>query len=263
MGGDWNINARELMASPLLDELKGVVVSSGEFTFFGGENGEATAEFDDFVVDRRVAHFFSKPWVDLDAETRPHRLVTTTVQGKLHTYSGLFAALPKAFPLDRPHGPSRPPPSWSPFSDACKRVAAGVTGNVLNGRALETEIDAMWRCWNEVAEEELAGFHDIVGKDASRYQGRGGQAKLVRKPILGWDGHRTFSVSTARGRAFRWLATMVGELIMLTGKLRHNPETDDRWRCWAMQHGEVIRKIRRRVMSSFSDWVGDEWKVNL
>ncbi len=103
------------MASPLLDELKGVVVSSGEFTFFGGENGEATAEFDYFVVDRRVAHFFSKPWVDLGAETRPHRLVTTTVQGKLHTYSGLFAAMPKAFPLDRPYGPSRHPPSWSPF----------------------------------------------------------------------------------------------------------------------------------------------------
>ncbi len=60
-GGDWNIPAQEMMQSSLLDELKGVVVSAGAPTFFGGEQGESSAEYDYFSVDRRIANIFFLP----------------------------------------------------------------------------------------------------------------------------------------------------------------------------------------------------------
>ncbi len=260
-GGDWNMGPEELAASPLLLQMRAVVVSSGKPTCYGGENQDAKEEYDYFIVDARIAHLFIDLHVDEDALTRPHRPVSATVCGRMHTYTGIYVVHPRPFPPERPMGPVRPPPAWGDLEEQCDRLAANP--DAVDRGALGSELGRLWHDWCGRAEMELAGMYDIVGHEAERYYGRGGPARLARKPCLGWKGHLKFSTTTPKGRLWRWLEVRLLEVGNLTVKLRSGGLDDSAWfRCAAHRRG-VLRRVGTKLTAAERLLIGVEWADRL
>ena len=93
------------MINAWVDALDAVIVAPTTATCRSGELSCSTIDF--FVVHKSVAPNVLSVELEDSIESNPHRPVRMVLNKAVHKQWEYIACEPKAFPDDRPHGPSR------------------------------------------------------------------------------------------------------------------------------------------------------------
>lgn len=167
VGGDWQMTAQELLATGWCDLFGAVVVAptgSGipSCRGFGGQQGR-TIDF--FVVAKALRHLVADCSVVEEACTGRHRPVRLELRGQQQRPGVKVLKVPKAFPRERPVGPSAEGPSWG---ELYREMAEDPPGG-------KEDLQAVYERWAGLAETELLGLYHVHPSEQGKYRGRGGQ----------------------------------------------------------------------------------------
>ena len=213
-GGDWNMDPEALCSSRWPERLRAYVKAVTD-PMGTCNKGEAGSNIDFFVVERRLVHVVEEPRVDDTSRPNPHRLVEVTIQGKAHTYHGMYRVAPKNVPVKWFVGPRRRPmeEEWGRVRKVMGETKEGLggvgTGSGVAGELLVKPLEE----WTALAENELAASNDIF-VEREKYVGRN-DCRLAWKPVMGWRAREVFQVSSKTGAAWRWVHSHICEALKL------------------------------------------------
>jgi len=176
MGGDWNMEPKELLES-------GIGKATNSKTMYPDvETCVAPAcvrTIDYFIIEKSLANAFNHPITIEDAGTRPHRPVTTTMKGGLKALKKeIFKPVPK-LPFEPMIGPVKEPPSYAIprqlIVQAKEQLSAGnhQVARHLYGRAFAE--------WATLSEIEVANANDLATPGA---KSRREEPERIRVPLV-------------------------------------------------------------------------------
>ena len=255
VGGDWQMTAQELIATGWCDLYGAVVVAPPESGVpsckgFGGQQGR-TIDF--FVVAKAVVHLVSGCSVVEEASTGRHRPVRLELRGQQQRPWVKVLKVPKAFPKERPVGPTPKGPSWTGLS----------TELAVNPPRGKEDLQKVYDCWAGLAESELLGLYHVGPLEQGKYRGRGGQPRLVWKRM---DKVKSsaYPRTSAEGRGWRWVADRLEDLadLQLAGTertletRRHLLTSLRKWRPrdWGAE-GQPERVASEEEVADFRGWI--------
>ena len=199
---DAQMDPSVLVDAGWISDVRGVVKSTGLPTC---RSAEGANEIDFFIVSQDVAHAFPDAELVLDADTSPHTPIRLTASEPPRMRHGCKLWKPKPFPLERPYGPHRKPPTYPGFTMAKK-----------------ADDDVLTNQWKELCktiEVELIGICELEGDQAAAVQGRGEAPRQIWAPLAG-----PVTMGNTRGsaasRAWRWIAKRLEDMIVLAQMLR-------------------------------------------
>ena len=208
IGGDFNMTPEELDAMRSWLDRMGVAVVRPE-----GPTCHSGRTIDFFLVDRRLLPLVLGVHILLDADTSPHYPVALDLKLDFDIPLITVFASPAPFPKERKVGCLRPP---RPPVD--ERFAAAETATRDDPSAL----DALWKHVAELAEYDLCGLFDFVrddGAPTARYAGRGGELRLVQRPLIPPDA-KELGPADAVTRALWWFATRGTERVAAASRVQ-------------------------------------------
>ena len=159
---------------------------------FGGQQGR-TIDF--FVVAKAVRHLVADCSVVGEACTGRHRPVRLELRGQQQRPWVKVWKVPKAFPRERPVGPSAEGPSWG-------ELTREMTEDPPSGKE---DLQGVYERWAGLAEIELLGFYHVDPSEQGKYRGRGGQPRLVWKRMEKVKSS-AYPKTSAEGRGWRWVS---------------------------------------------------------
>ena len=209
IGGDWNIDAREMRASMWLECVGGVVVAPTTPTCTAGNGGRV---IDYFVVDRRLLPFVRAVEALHGAVIATHLPVTLTLSGGARELQVRQLVRPRAFPVDLPMGCRWPPPA------SREHDPIDLT---LNCRMVD---------WIKDCEAELCVAFDLKGDPgAEKFCGRSKEPRFADVCAMGKPGSR-HPLTTQVGRAARCLRSLLEDLLAARSWGRRELECQLNWR---------------------------------
>ena len=220
LGGDWNIDAREMRASPWLECVRGAVIATSTPTCTAGLGARV---IDYFVIDRRLLNFVRTVEVQMGSELATHRPVVMTLGGGAREELVMQLVRPRPFPVDLPQGCRWPPPITRvddpPHLSMAERV----------------------KDWIADCEGELLVLFELAGDpNEAKYKGRADGPRFAKVCALGKPGSR-HPVSTQRGRAARGVRSALEDLLAARS-----------WGC-----GKLIADANWRLQRNRGAWARD------
>jgi len=223
IGADFNMTPEELDAVRSWLDRMGVAIVRPE-----GPTCHSGRTIDFFLVDRRLLPLVLGVHILLDADTSPHYPVALDLKLDYDFPLITVFASPAPFPKERKVGCLRPP-----LPPARERFEAAVTAT----RDDPSELDALWKHVAELAEHDLCGMFDLVRSDGAptaRYTGRGGELRLVQRPLIPPDA-KELGPADAVTRALWWFAARGTERVaaasrVITGSAPRSEGFNAHWR---------------------------------
>ena len=182
---------------------------------FGRQQGR-TIDF--FAVAKAVLHLVTECSVVVEACTGRHKPVRLELRGQQQRPWVKVLKVPKAFPKERPVGPSAEGPSW----DELTREMA------VDPPSGKEDLQGVYERWAGLAETELLGLyhvdpreHHVDPREQDKYRGREGQPRLVWKRM---DKVKSsaYPKTSAEGNGWRWVSDRLEDLadLQLAGAAR-------------------------------------------
>ena len=165
-----------------------------------------------------------------EAGTGRHRPVRLELRGQQQRPWAKVLKVPKAFPKERPVGPSAEGPSWAGLSSE-------LAVDPLQGKE---ELQRVYRRWAGLAEIDLGLYH-VELHEQGKYRGRGGQPRLVWKRMNKVKSS-AYPRLSAEGRGWRWVADRLGDLADLQ-----------------LAGAAGTLEARRQLLTSLRKWRPREW----
>jgi hypothetical protein len=116
----------------------------------------------------------------------------------------LVQTIPRPLPIDPPPGCLRPPPCWPSPEQVRNNSVNEVYARVIGG-----------------IEQEVLGRHDVVGREACCYQGRGSPLKFCLRAVLPQRQSNT-TPAAVETRCMKWTTAILSELDHVLASILRN-----------------------------------------